>query len=242
MGLALQRPPLAKAFRVVAVADVDPTPAHALARRLRVPVLPLPMLIRRSDLVIEAASAEAAPAIVTRALAARRTVLAMSVGGLLPIAARLRALTRRGGQLLTPSGAIAGLDGIRAATLGGLRRVTLTTRKPPRALGLTGRVRRPITMFRGPAAQAVRRFPQNINVAATLALAGLGAARTMVRLVADPGVSRNVHEIDAVGEFGRLTVRAENRPSRRNPKTSALAILSAQAALQQLASAWRVGT
>lgn len=200
------------------------------------------MLIRRSDLVIEAASAAAAAGIVTRALSAKKTVFAMSVGGLLPIAGRLQRLTRQGGHLLTPSGAIAGLDGVKAAGAGTLRRVTLTTRKPPRALGLTTRLRRPKTLFQGSAAQAVRQFPQNINVAATLALAGLGAARTTVRIIADPGVSTNTHEIEAIGAFGRLTARTENLPARGNPKTSALAILSAQAALQQFASTWRIGT
>jgi len=228
---------------VVAVSDVDPARAAALARRLRgrVPVLPLAMLIRRSDLVLEAASAAAAPTIVIRALTARRTVLAMSVGGLLPITGRLRALCRRGGRLLTPSGAIGGLDAIKAAKLGRLQRVVLTTRKPPAALGL-GRLTAPRTLFRGPASRAVAAFPQNINVAATLALAGIGPARTKVRIIADPAVTRNIHEIEAIGTFGRLTVRTENRPSRDNPKTSALAILSAQATLQQLASGWRIGT
>ena len=243
LGLGLQRPPLAGAFRVVAVSDLDPARAAALARRLRCPVAihPLAMLIRRSDLVIEAASAAAAPEIVTRALTARRTVLAMSVGGLLSIAARLRALSRRGGHLLTPSGAIAGLDAVKAGCLGRLQRVVLTTRKPPAALGLKS-LTAPRTLFRGSAARAVRAFPQNINVAATLALAGVGPARTEVRIIADPAVTRNIHEIEAVGTFGRLTARVENRPSRENPKTSQLAILSAQAALESLASAWRIGT
>lgn len=243
LGVALQRPPLAGAFRVVAVCDADPARAAALARRLRGPVavLSLAMLIRRSDFVLEAASASAAPTIVPRALTARRTVLAMSVGGLLPIAGRLRALCRRGGRLLTPSGAIGGLDAVKAAQLGRLDRVTLTTRKPPAALGLR-RLTKPRTLFRGPAARAVKAFPQNINVAATLALAGAGPSRTEVRIIADPAVTRNCHEIEAVGAFGRLTARVENRPSRENPKTSQLAILSAQATLAQLASAWRIGT
>lgn len=209
------------------------------------------MLIRRSDLVIEATSASAAGAIVTDALTAGRRVIAMSVGGLLPLVARLPRLLARGGELHVPTGAIAGLDAIKAARCGRLRRVTLTTRKPPRALqGAPGlrhpsRLRaltRPVTIFSGPASRAVKQFPQNINVAATLALAGLGASRTQVRIIADPTVRRNVHEIEAVGSFGRLTVRTENVPSARNPKTSELAVLSAQATLQQLASPWRVGT
>jgi len=217
-----------------------------------IPVLPLMMLIRRSEIIVEAAAAAAVPAIASRALAAGRTVLAMSVGGLLPLRDRWARLARRGGRLLVPSGAIGGLDAIKGARLGRLRRVTLTTRKPPhtlrdapgvarRRLRVT-RVTRPTILFDGPASRAVRAFPQNINVAATLALAGLGPARTRVRIIADPTVRRNIHEIEAVGAFGRLVVRTENHPSAGNPKTSELAILSALATLQQLAQPWRVGT
>lgn len=245
LARALQRPSRRRAFTLVGLHDRDPGKATQLARLLRgrVPVLPLSMLIRRSALVIEAASAAAAPAIVARALRARRDVLAMSAGGLLPRAARWRRLAARGGRLVIPSGAIAGLDGIKAARCGTLRRVVLTTRKPPAAFPGIPRGRRgPVVLFRGSAARAVRCFPQNINVAATLALAGLGATRTRVTIIADPAVRRNIHEIKAEGSFGRLTVRVENIPSRQNPKTSELAILSALATIQQLAHPWRVGT
>lgn len=254
LAKALQRPPLARSFRLAGVHDLDHRKASTLAHRLRggIPVLPLDMLIRRSDLIVEATAAASAGRIVTRALAAQRDVLCLSVGGLLPLSRRLPTLTRRGGHLYVPSGAIAGVDAIKAARLGTLRRVTLTTRKSPASLveapgarrfrARLRRATRPITLFRGSAAQAVRQFPQNINVAATLALAGLGAARTEVRIVADPRAHRNLHEIEAAGSFGRLTVRTENVPSRQNPKTSELAVLSALATLHQLAHPWRVGT
>ena len=254
LAAALQRPPLARSFQLAGVHDLDRQKASTLAHRLRggISALPLDMLIRRSDLILEATAASAAGHIVTRALAARRDVLCLSVGGLLPLSRRLPTLTRRGGHLYVPSGAIAGVDAIKAARLGTLRRVTLTTRKSPASLmdapgarRFRARLRRtthPITLFHGTAAQAVRQFPHNINVAATLALAGLGTARTKVQIVADPRVRRNIHEIEAVGSFGRLTVRTENIPSVQNPKTSELAILSALATLHQLAHPWRVGT
>lgn len=251
---AVQRPPLVRSFRLSGLHDLDRRKADALAGRLRprVPVLPLALLIQRSDVVAEAASAAAAPTIVRQALRRGRTVLALSVGGLLPLRHQFSRWTRGGGRLLIPSGAIAGLDALKAARLGQLRRVTLTTRKPPRTLAEAPGAARyrarlahltsPLTLFHGSAARAVRAFPQNVNVAATLALAGLGPTRTRVRIVADPTVRQNIHELEAVGTSGRLLVRTENRPSARNPKTSELAILSAAAALQSLAQSWRVGT
>lgn len=254
VGRAVQRPPLARAFRLSGLHDRNPAQAARLRRRLRprVPVLSLPALIRRSQVILEATSAAAAGAIIRQSLRAGRTVVPLSVGGILPLAHHLPRLTRRGGRLVIPSGAIAGLDAVRAARLGRLQRVTLTTRKPPAAYrGAPGArlsdaqlaaLRRPAVLFRGSAARAVRGFPQNINVAATLSLAGLGPQRTQVRIIADPGVTRNCHEIEAIGPFGRLTVRTENVPSAGNPKTSQLALLSVLATLHAMTGAWRVGT
>ncbi len=251
---ALQRPPLNRSFRIAGLYDQQTQAAAALARQLRgrIPVLPLAMIIRRSDVVLEATSTTAAPAIVTRALRAGRHVVALSVGGVAPLVAARRRTRRGTGQLHIPSGAIGGLDALKAARLGTLRRVTLTTRKPPRALAGAPGLRlapqrlaqftRPRVVFHGSAAAAMRAFPQNINVAATLALAGIGPQRTTVTIIADPRVRRNIHELEAVGSFGRLTVRLENVPSPRNPKTSELAILSALATLEQLATPERVGT
>ncbi len=136
--------------------------------------------------------------------------------------------------------------------MGRLTSVTLTTRKPPRAFrGAPGlarrgirpeRVRAPKLLFQGSARKAAALFPQNINVAATLALAGLGPARTRVRIIADPRVRANIHEIEARGSFGKLTVRAENRASARNPKTSQLAIQSAVALLERILRPIRIGS
>ena len=153
----------------------------------------------------------------------------------------LRRAIARSIPIHCPSGAVCGLDGIKAGSIGTLRSVTLTTRKPPRSLGLS-KLRSPRLLFQGPASKAVAAFPQNINVAATLALAGIGPRRTRVRLFADPRVDRNIHEVEAVGSFGRLTARTENRPSRENPKTSELAVLSAVATLKQILQPVKVGT
>ena len=234
--------------------DADLRQAAALSKRLRppVPVLPLARLIRRNQLLIEAASPRAVETLLPKVIARKKALLLLSVGGLLRNPALLRRAVARKIRLYVPSGALAGLDGIKAAAIGRLRSVTLTTRKHPRALagapGLKRRgirlygLRRAKTIFEGSAAQAAAGFPQNINVAATLALAGLGGRRTHVRIVADPAARVNTHEVEAVGSFGRLFVRTENRPAPGNPKTSQLAIQSALAALNRILQPVQIGS
>ena len=176
----------------------------------------------------------------------------LSSGGLLQHTGLLRRAAARKVPVYLPSGALVGLDGIKAASMGRLKSVTLTTRKPPSSFagapGVTRRkvrlsdIRTPRVLFQGSASRAVEDFPQNINVAATLALAGIGAKRTRVRIIADPAVRNNVHEIEAVGSFGRFAAVTENRPSPENPKTSQLAVLSAVATLNQILQPVKAGT
>jgi aspartate dehydrogenase len=240
---------------LVGISDMDVAKAENLARSLRTPtsVLALPELIRASDLVVEAASKAAAPAIIREALEGSRDVMVMSVGGLLECAGDLVALaTRQGKKLYVPTGAIAGLDAIKGAMVGRVSKVTLTTRKPPR--GLEGApyvvekridlkaLKEPTVIFSGPAREAVPAFPANVNVAAALSLAGVGADRTEVQILADPTSDKNIHEIEAEGEFGKLFVRMENVPSPTNPKTSHMAALSAIALLRRITAPLVVGT
>jgi len=240
---------------LVGISDVDFAKAETLAESLKhsVPVMALADVIEASDLVVEAASKAAAPAIIRQALERSRDVLVMSVGGLLECAAELLELAKRQGRrLYVPSGAIAGLDAIKGATAAGVSKVTLTTRKPPRALEGSPYVvekgidlkalKEPTVIFSGPAREAVPAFPANINVAAALSLAGIGADKTEVRIVADPTSDKNIHEIEAEGEFGKLFARMENVPSPHNPKTSYMAALSAIGLLRRITSSLVVGT
>ena len=103
-------------------------------------------------------------------------------------------------------------------------------------------VREPTLVFKGEALEACRLFPANVNVAAALSLAGIGARRTRISIYADPTVERNTHDIVVEGEFGRLTVRIENTPSPTNPRTGVMSALSALAALRRISSTVRVGT
>lgn len=224
--------------RVALLFDIDRGRAEALAASLgpRPRVAPTFSAFRAApfEVAVEAASQEAATRYVLPLLASGRDTLVMSAGALLRPGwlRRAEAAARRSGaRLVIPSGAIAGLDGLRAVRKE-LASVTLTTRKPPAPVGVRASRRR--VLYEGPARVAVRKFPKNINVAATLAAATLGGERTRVRLVAEPGLRRNIHEIEARGKFGRMRFVLENVPSAENPATSRLAILSATEALRGL--------
>jgi aspartate dehydrogenase len=166
--------------------------------------------------------------------------LIISVGALADPAllARLKAAAHAGdSRILLPAGAIGGLDAIAAMRVAGLTSVRYRSRKPPAAWRgtpaerLVGALTRPTVLYRGIAGEAALLYPQNANVAAAVALAGLGFDATEVELVADPDAPGNVHEIEAEGTAGRFTIQLQGKPSRTNPKTSALAALSVARAL-----------
>ena len=146
----------------------------------------------------------------------------------------------RGGDLRIPSGAIAGIDGLLAARTAGLARVMYTSVKPPAAwmgtpaeplLGVTSRDER-TTFFTGSARDAALAYPKNVNVGATVALAGLGFDRTTVRLVSDPSAAGPLGVIEATGAFGTFRFEILAFASPHNPKTSLLTAHSIIAAAQ----------
>ena len=150
-----------------------------------------------------------------------------------------------GGRILLPAGAIGGIDAVAAMRVAGLKSVKYRSRKPPaawrgspaEAVADLDRLTERTVLYRGNAGEAALRFPQNANVAAALALAGLGFDATEVELVADPAAPGNVHEIEAEGAAGRFAIQLQGKPSRSNPKTSALAAMSvARALLNQSAA------
>lgn len=207
-------------------------------------------LISKADLVIESASAKVAAMVLEEAIKKKKDVMIMSVGGLLGKEDLLAEAEKKGIKVYLPSGAIAGIDGLKAASCANLAKVTLTTRKPPLALKGApylsnidlSKIKKERIVFSGSAEEAIKGFPANINVAATLSLSGIGVKNTEVRIVADPKIDRNIHEIEIVGDAGRIFIRCENLPSPTNPKTSYLASLSAIALLKQIASSVKIGT
>lgn len=244
----------ARYIELSALCDIDDTRISALNGSLKkkVPALGLARLIEKVDLVIEASSASASAAIAKKCIDGGTDCMVMSVGGLLGREALLRKAEKNKVRVYIPSGALGGIDALKAASIGGVTSVTLTTRKPPE--GLKGApylvkkridvtaLRKETVVFEGSAIDAVKAFPANINVSAVLSLAGLGARKTRVRIVTSPEYKNNVHEVEIEGECGKISARTENVPSESNPKTSALAIYSAIATLEEIIKNVRIGT
>jgi aspartate dehydrogenase len=216
------------------------------------PVLSLARLAEAADIVVECAPAAVLREIAEPALASGRTLIVLSCGALLDNFDLVELARRQGGRILVPTGALLGLDAVQAAAQGNVARVHMITRKPPAGLagapylvehgiGVLG-IEEPLRVFTGTARDAARGFPANVNVAAALALAGIGPDRTTIEIWADPGVSRNTHRIELDSEAVRLTMQIENVPSAENPKTGRLTPLSVVALLKKLASPLAIGT
>lgn len=237
------------------LSDHHPFKAKALIQKLRCPsvrMVAIPELIRNSEVIIEAASAGISAEIAKASLRQHKQVLVLSAGGLVKRSDWLKSLQKTKGKLWIPSGAVAGIDGVMGAAQSGLRKVTLVTRKPPRGIqeapyfqkhrfpALKGK--RACCVFRGNALEAVRGFPQNVNVAAVLSLAGLGARETEVQIWTSRKYRHNEHEIFVESRSGKMQFKTRNVPSAINPKTSALAVYSAMAVLKRIFSPLHIGT
>jgi aspartate dehydrogenase len=217
-----------------------------------VPVVPLASLWEHADLIVECAPAVLLRELAEPALAHGRQVMMLSCGALLDNFDLVELARRHGGRVLVPSGALLGLDAVAAAAEGDISSVHMITRKPPQglagapyleqnAIGVAG-LTEPKRVFSGTAREAVRGFPANVNVAAALALAGIGPDRTTIEIWADPTVTRNVHRIEVEAEAARFSLQIENVPSAENPRTGRLTALSVIAALKKLSAPLAIGT
>lgn len=207
------------------------------------------------DLVVETASQDAVKQYSIKILESGKDLMIISIGALSneKLFNNIKVLTdKTDKKLYIPSGAILGIDGIKTASKAGIDKVTLTTYKPAKTLCNTEYIRhkkiqlsninKPKTVFEGSAREAVNTFPKSVNVASTLSIAGIGFDKTIVKIVADPEIDRNIHEINVKGAAGEFLTRACNFPSPNNPKTSYLAALSVIQALSDLTDTIKIGT
>jgi aspartate dehydrogenase len=217
----------------------------------RPPFLDLDALVAASDLVVEASTQAHLREIAPKALGAGRDLVVLSCGGLLGREDWIALAESSGARIRVPSGAIAGLDGVKGGAIGAITSITMETRKPP--AGLAGApwivdrkidlaaIREETLIFEGPATEACRAFPANVNVLAALSLAGIGPEKTRTKIYAVPGLRFNRHRIRVEGEFGSLEIQVENVPS-ENPRTGRLSYLSTIALLRDLGATLRVGS
>jgi aspartate dehydrogenase len=239
----------AGATELVAVLVRDPSKVKQAAPAYRPFTASLPEFLNSEiDIVVEAAGHQALRQYAEPVLKAGKHLMPVSVGAFADYQffKHVRELaTNHGCRVLIPSGAVAGLDAISAACLAEIEEVSHTTRKNPRAFTLAqlGGIepREPTVLYDGPAQAGVKLFPDNVNVAAAVALAGVGMERTRLCVIADPTVVRNTHDVQVRGYFGTLRVVIENIPT-GNPKTGRIVSLSIVKTLQKLSEPVVIGT
>ena len=228
----------AKAAQRLGRSDIDVVDFTALAERCDVVIESLPRALFRN--------------VAEPAIARGRTFIPLSVGALLVEDDLIEMARTTGARIVVPTGALLGLDAVKAAAEGCITSVTMITRKPPNglrgapyllenAISVEG-LAEPLMVFSGSARDGARGFPANVNVAAALSLAGIGPDATRMEIWADPQLDRNTHRIVVEADSARLTMMIENVPTVENPKTGVITALSVIATLRGLVSTLRMGT
>ena len=242
---------------LIGLYDIDPLKSRRLSRQLggggKLAAPGISRLIAGAGLIIEAASAKSSFDIARSSLKKGRDVMIMSAGGVVSGLKQLSILAKKHcAKVYIPSGAVSGIDALKASRIAGIKSIILTTRKNPlsfkgvkyvQGLGVKlDKIKGERVLFSGSAKEAVKYFPQNINVAAVLSLAGIGAEKTTVKIIASSRVKRNIHEIRIESGAGKVFTRTENVLHPDNPKTSFLAVLSAMQVLRQIMEPVKIGT
>ena len=263
-GLGAVGLPVAKALSSGGIPGLQLVAASAFdrvsaARRLEeigaagVPLLELGQLAAVADVVVECLPPAAFCDVARPTLSAGKTLIVLSVTQLLQHPELMAEQNAFPGTIIVPTGALCGLDAVKAAAEGGnVESVIMQTRKPPSGLqkapfvveqGLDlSELTQPLCLFSGSVTEAAKLFPANVNVAVALALAGIGPDRTQYEIWADPGVSRNSHSFSVVSDESNFTVQVQGMPSKMNPATGALTPLSTIATLRGMVSRVRIGT
>jgi aspartate dehydrogenase len=239
---------------LTAVAASDPDRAKAKIASLRhaPAIAAAPNLAGFADIVVDAAPSATFRPLAEATIGAGRILMTVNAGALLSNLDLVDAARKTGGRIIVPTGALLGLDAVRAAAEGTITRVTMITRKPSR--GLEGaphlvknnislvNLKAPLRVFEGSAGDGAKGFPANVNVAAALSLAGIGPDKTRLEVWADPNLDVNRHSIEIEADSARFTMTIENVPSEENPRTGKITALSVIACLKGLVSPLRVGT
>lgn len=245
---------LREKINLVSFYDIEGEKVKSLEKKIgkKLGARSLKELVNKSELLVEAASISVSADMLRIAIDKSKDIMILSIGGLLEREDLLKRAIKKGIRVYLPSGALSGIDALKAARMSKIDSVTLTTKKPPKGLegapylaehniDLNG-IKDETVIFEGNAREAVTGFPKNINVSALLSLAGIGQDRTRVKIVTSPSFTRNMHEVEIKGDFGVIKTETVNVPSKTNPKTSMLAALSAIATLKGIVDTVRIGT
>jgi|SRR5579862_5498127 len=226
--------------------------ARLRAAKIDVPVTSIGELVERADIVVECVPTQLFRSIAEPVLQTGRVLVTVSGAALLEAPDLVHLAEEKGARIILVTGALLGLDAVRAAAERQIHSVKMISRKPPSSLrgapyleakGLdVSTITAPLLVFRGSAREGARGFPANFNVAAALSLAGIGADATELEIWADPAVTRNMHTITVEADSVRFSMTIENVPSRENPATGQITPLSVIAALRGLVSPLRVGS
>ena len=212
----------------------------------------LSALADAADVIVECLPAQHFLEVARPAVERGRTLMPLSVGALIDHMQLVDVARETGARIVVPTGALLGLDAVRATAEGKIASATIVTRKPPaglagapllieRGLSVEG-LTEPLQVFAGSAREAIAGFPANVNVAVALSLAGIGPDRTKVEVWADPRVTRNTHTVSVRSDSSDLTMTIENIPDVDNPRTGRITALSVLAALRRLTSPLVVGS
>ncbi len=215
-------------------------------------IVGLAELAEAADVVVECLPTREFAAVATPAIERGRIFMPLSVGALIDHMDLVERARATGARIVVPTGALLGLDAVRAAAEGKIASAKIVTRKPPaglagaplvveRGIDLDG-LREPLLLFEGSAREAIAGFPANVNVAVALSLAGIGPDATRAEIWADPAVTRNTHTIVVKSNSSDLTMTIENIPSEENPRTGKITALSVLAALRRLTAPLVVGS
>ncbi len=187
------------------------------------------------DIVVEVASPSAVKEYALPVLERGKILIILSSGALLDENLRntiVETCKRTGARVIVPSGAIGGIDILKALSIVGIDRIIMRTRKPVKALPVEERVEEPKLLYRGPASDAVKKFPLNVNIVATVTLAS--GVEPEIEIIADPGIEENIHELEIESKISKVRLMLRNIPTPWNPRTSYIAVYSTISILKRL--------